>query len=83
MIKAHVYVTVKQGVLDPQGKAVAGALASLGFEDVGSVRVGKYLEIEVGTDDTDRAAAQVKAMCDRLLANPVVEDYRFELQAGS
>jgi phosphoribosylformylglycinamidine synthase len=80
MIKAHVYVTIKQGVLDPQGKAVAGALASLGFGDVADVRVGKYLEIDVGTNDPEDAAVRVKRMCDELLANPVIEDYRFDLE---
>lgn len=79
MIKAHVYVTIKQGVLDPQGKAVAGALGSLGFDEVAGVRVGKYLEIDIATDDRDRATSRVKAMCDELLANPVIEDFRFEL----
>lgn len=79
MIKAHVWVTIKQGVLDPQGKAVQGALASLGFDEVDDVRVGKFLEIDLQTDDRDAAASRVKAMCDALLANPVIEDYRFEL----
>ncbi len=83
MIKAHVWVTIKQGVLDPQGKAVQGALASLRFDEVTDVRVGKFLEIDLRTDDRDSAAARVKAMCDELLANPVIEDYRFELVSES
>lgn len=79
MIKATVYVTIKQNVLDPQGKAVQGALNSMGFEEVGKVRIGKYMELEL--DTTDRAAAEerVKAMCEKLLANTVIEDYRYEL----
>ena len=81
MIKAHVHVTVKEGVLDPQGKAVAGALGKLGFEDVATVRVGRYLVLELATDDRVRASEQVKKMCEALLANPVVEDYAFELEA--
>jgi phosphoribosylformylglycinamidine synthase PurS subunit len=78
-MKATIYVTIKQSVLDPQGVAVQGALHSMGFDEVGKVRVGKYLELELGT--TDRAAAEqrVKAMCEKLLANTVIEDYRYEL----
>ena len=81
MIKAHVHVTVKEGVLDPQGKAVAGALGKLGFDEVASVRIGKYLVLELDTDDRAYATEQVKKMCEALLANPVVEDYAFELEA--
>ena len=79
MIKATVYVTIKQSVLDPQGNAVQGALHSLGFQEVGQVRIGKYLELTL--DTTDRAAAEerLKAMCEKLLANTVIEDYRYEL----
>lgn len=79
MIKATVYVTIKESVLDPQGNAVQGALHSMGFEEVGKVRVGKYLEVELDTDDRAEAEARLKAMCEKLLANTVVEDYRFEL----
>jgi phosphoribosylformylglycinamidine synthase PurS subunit len=79
MIKATVYVTIKQSVLDPQGKAVQGALHSIGFEEVGKVRIGKYMEIELNTDDRAEAENRVKAMCEKLLANTVIEDYRFEL----
>lgn len=79
MLKAKVYVTIKQNVLDPQGKAVEGALHSLGFEEVGQVRVGKYVELELQTGDRNEAEARVKAMCEKLLANTVIEDYRYEL----
>jgi phosphoribosylformylglycinamidine synthase PurS subunit len=79
MIKATVYVTIKQNVLDPQGSAVQGALHSLGFGEVGRVRVGKYVELELNTNDRAQAEAQVKAMCEKLLANTVIEDYRYEL----
>ncbi len=81
MIKATVYVTIKQGVLDPQGNAVQGALHSMGFQEVSKARVGKYIELELGTDDFAEAENRVKAMCDKLLANTVIEDYRFELEA--
>jgi len=78
-MKATVYVTIKQNVLDPQGSAVQGALHSMGFEEVGKVRVGKYLELELDTNDRAEAEARIKAMCEKLLANTVVEDYRYEL----
>ncbi|MFE5320964.1 phosphoribosylformylglycinamidine synthase subunit PurS [Paenibacillus sp. NPDC056579] len=79
MLKATVYVTIKQSVLDPQGVAVQGALHSMGFDEVGKVRVGKYLELELGTTDRAVAEERVKAMCEKLLANTVIEDYRYEL----
>jgi phosphoribosylformylglycinamidine synthase PurS subunit len=79
MIKATVYVTIKQSVLDPQGHAVQGALHSMGFQEVGKVRIGKYMEFEIDTDDRSQAETRVKAMCEKLLANTVIEDYRFEL----
>ena len=78
-MKARVHITLKTGVLDPQGKAIAHALGSLGFAGVADVRQGKYIEIDLA--DTDAAAAQsrVEAMCQRLLANTIVEDYKVEL----
>lgn len=80
MIKATVYVTIKESVLDPQGNAVQGALHSMGFEEVSKVRIGKYLEVELDTDDRTEAESRLQAMCEKLLANTVVEDYRFELK---
>jgi len=80
MIKATVYVTIKQSVLDPQGNAVQQALHSMGFQEVGKVRVGKYMEIDLHTTDRALAESRVRAMCDKLLANTVIEDYRFELE---
>lgn len=80
MIKATVYVTIKQSVLDPQGVAVQGALHSMGFGEVQSVRIGKYMELQLDTSDRNEAEARVKDMCEKLLANTVVEDYRFELE---
>ena len=81
-VKALVTVTLKSGVLDPQGKAIAGALASLGFDGVGSVRQGKIFEIEIAESDPARAAAALKDMADKLLANTVIENYRVELVQG-
>ncbi|HUC93776.1 MAG TPA: phosphoribosylformylglycinamidine synthase subunit PurS [Paenibacillus sp.] len=79
-MKATVYVTIKQNVLDPQGTAVQGALHSMGFDEVNKVRIGKYLELELDTADRGEAEARIKAMCEKLLANTVIEDYRFELE---
>jgi phosphoribosylformylglycinamidine synthase len=79
-MKAKVYVTIKQNVLDPQGNAVQGALHSLGFNEVDKVRIGKYLEIDLDTNNRTLAEERLKVMCEKLLANTVVEDYRFELE---
>ena len=78
-MKAKVYVTPKKSVLDPQGKAVQHALASLGFSEVKDVRVGKYIEIELGEIQKNQAEQKIKTMCEKLLANMVIEEYRFEL----
>jgi phosphoribosylformylglycinamidine synthase len=78
-MKANVTITLKRGVLDPQGKAIGHALEGLGFTGIGDVRQGKLIEIEL--DETDRAAAEAKLdeMCRKLLANTVIEDYRIEI----
>jgi phosphoribosylformylglycinamidine synthase len=78
-LKARVIVTLKPGVLDPQGKAIEGALHSMGFPDVESVRQGKFFEIEIGGKDRAKAEADLKAMCEKLIANTVIENYRIEL----
>lgn len=80
MMKATVYVTIKENVLDPQGVAVQGALHSMGFAEVGQVRIGKYMELQLDTTDRTEAEERVKAMCEKLLANTVIEDYRYELE---
>jgi phosphoribosylformylglycinamidine synthase subunit PurS len=79
MIKARVTVTLKNGVLDPQGKAIEGALATLGFEGIGAVRQGKVFDLALGHDDKAKAEADLKAMCEKLLANTVIEDFAVEL----
>ncbi|MFZ5944380.1 MAG: phosphoribosylformylglycinamidine synthase subunit PurS [Bacillota bacterium] len=79
MYKASVYVTLKPSILDPQGTAVKKGLESLGFEEVIDVRVGKFLEVSFDVDNRQTALEQVEEMCKKLLANPVIEDYRFEL----
>lgn len=78
-MKAKIHVTLKQGILDPQGKAIEHALDSLGFKNAGNVRVGKYMELEVDEADQAKADQLVKAMCEKLLANTIVEEYRYEL----
>lgn len=78
-MKARVTVTLKNGVLDTQGKAIVGALGSLGFDGVASVRQGKIFDVEIDTKDRAVAEANVKAMCEKLLANTVIEDYAVEL----
>ncbi len=79
MIKARVTVTLKNGVLDPQGKAIEHALGSLGFDGVGSVRQGKVFDVEIEGSDKARAEADIKAMCDKLLANTVIENYAISI----
>ncbi|MCG6115592.1 MAG: phosphoribosylformylglycinamidine synthase subunit PurS [Mesorhizobium sp.] len=79
MIKARVTVTLKNGVLDPQGKAIEGALGSLGFSGVGSVRQGKVFDIELDAADKSNAKSDIEAMCEKLLANTVIEDYSVEM----
>ena len=78
-MKARVHVRLKEGVLDPQGKAIGHALASLGFGGVGEVRQGKLIEIEIAETDREKARERVEAMCRELLANPVIENYDIEL----
>jgi phosphoribosylformylglycinamidine synthase len=80
-VKARVHVSFKPGVLDPQGKAIANALHSLGFGGVGEVRQGKLIELELAETDEAKAREQVTAMCERLLANTVIETYSIELAA--
>ena len=80
MFRARVYVTLKPTVNDPQGLTIRGGLHSLGFESVEDVRAGKYLEITLDGDDKASAEKQVTEMCQKLLANPVIEDFRFELK---
>jgi len=77
-MKAQIFVTLKQEVLDPQGDAVRRALRSLDLGAVSDVRIGKLIEIELETDDRDTAEKQLGAMCEKLLANPVMEEFRFE-----
>lgn len=78
-MKARVHVTLKAGVLDPQGKAIRHSLGSLGFDGVDKVRQGKYIELDLAETDKDKAMAAVDEMCRKLLANTVIENYSIEL----
>jgi phosphoribosylformylglycinamidine synthase PurS subunit len=78
-MKARVFVMPKDGVLDPQGKAIGHALGTLGFQGVGEVRQGKVIELEVAESDQAKARAQLDEMCKKLLANTVIESYRVEI----
>ena len=78
-MKAKVYVTLKKSVLDPQGKAVQHALAALGFNEVQGVRVGKYIEVDLGAIEKSKAEQKIKVMCEKLLANTVIEEFKYEL----
>lgn len=80
MFLARIYVTLKPTINDPQGQTVLGGLKTLGFDAVESVRMGKYMEVRVSEGERARAEEQVGQMCDKLLANPVMEDVRFELE---
>ena len=82
-MQARVYVTLKPGVLDPRGKAVRAALETLGFSSVRDVRLGKYVEIEIDEADPGVARSTVERMCDRLLANSVIESYRIDVPGAS
>ena len=78
-MKARVHVTLKNGVLDPQGKAIEKTLGNLGFQGVGDVRQGKVIELELDETDAAKAEAAIKDMCEQLLANTVIENYTIEL----
>ena len=79
-MKAKVYVTLKKGVLDPQGKAVMGALKSMSFDEVSDVRIGKFMELELEGVSRETAEERIKEMCEKLLSNTVIENYRIEIE---
>ena len=80
MLNAKVYVTLKKGVLDPQGKAVQHSLASLGYNSVEDVRLGKYVEVKLNETDKEKAKVMLTEMCEKLIANTVIEDFRFDIE---
>jgi phosphoribosylformylglycinamidine synthase len=79
---AKIHVTLKKSVLDPQGKTVLQALHSLGFRDAEDLRVGKYFEVQLASTNRPDAEAKIKAMCEKLLINPVIEQYQFAIDEG-
>jgi phosphoribosylformylglycinamidine synthase len=79
-MKAKIIITPKKAVLDPQGKTVQSALAHMGYTEVGDVHVGKYIEIELTGADKSNAQKQINDACHKILSNPVIEDYRFEIE---
>jgi len=79
---AKIYVTLKRSILDPQGKAVQHSLESMGYNEVRDIRLGKYIELKFDNIIGDEPEARVREMCEELLANPVIEDYRFEIFEG-
>lgn len=80
MLISRIHVTLRPSILDPQGKAVAHAIGTLGVAGVSSVRMGKYVEVTFEGDDVDAARAATEEICRKLLANPVMEDFRFEIE---
>jgi phosphoribosylformylglycinamidine synthase len=80
-MRARIFVSFKHGVLDPQGKAIERALHTLGYGEVQDVRTGKVLDLIIEANSREAAEARIREMCDKLLANPVIEDYRFELES--
>ena len=78
-MKARVYVTLKKSIADPQGSAIQGALGRLGYSNVEEVRIGKLIDLDLGDISTSDAEAQLKEMCEGLLANTVIEDYKYEI----
>ena len=82
-MRVRIFILLKNGVLDPQGKAIERSLHTLGYGEVHEVRMGKYLEFDINAGSREAAESRVREMCDKLLANPVIEDYRFEIRSES
>ncbi|WP_188207974.1 phosphoribosylformylglycinamidine synthase subunit PurS [Alkalibacillus aidingensis] len=80
MVKVKVYVTLKEGVLDPQGKAIEQALSTMNIDNVNDMHVGKYMEFILEESATENDNEQIEMMCEQLLSNPVIEDYRYETE---
>lgn len=78
-MKAKIFVTLKNGILDPQGRAIQQSLQTLGFSTVEEVRIGKFMELNLHETDTTAAENKIKAMCEKLLANTVIEDYHYQI----
>jgi len=83
VFEAKIYITFKEGVVDPQGITIKGALESLGYKGISNVRMGKYIQMRLNTQDKEKAESDLKQMCAKLLANPVIEDFRYEIEEKS
>jgi len=80
MFKVKIYISLKEGVADPQGTTIKSALNSLGYQGIGKVRMGKYLQIELNVKDKKEVKGEIEDMCKKLLVNPVIEDYDYEVE---
>ena len=78
-MKAQVFVTLKKSVLDPQGSTIERSLKQMGYDDLASVRIGKFIELEMDIDDKEKAETQIDEMCKKLFVNPNIEEYRFDI----
>ena len=78
-MRVKIFVSLKQGVLDPQGKAIQHSLHNLGYNEVRDVRMGKFIELDVAAQSKDQATVRIREMCEKLLSNTVIEDYRFDI----
>ena len=83
MLQVKILITLKNGVVDPQGITIKGALESLGYQGIASIRLGKYIKMELDTKDRGEAEKDIEEMCGKLLANPVIENYRYEIEKDS
>jgi len=78
-LQVKIFITLKNGVVDPQGITIKGALKSLGYEGIANVRLGKYIQMELNSKSREEVEKDIEGMCDKLLANPVIENYRYEI----
>jgi len=79
VLRVKIFVTLKNGVVDPQGITIKGALESLGYQGIANIRLGKYIQMELNSKSREEAGKDIEEMCDKLLANPVIENYRYEI----
>ncbi len=82
-MQVKIFITLKNGVVDPQGITIKGALKSLGYEGIANVRLGKYIQMELNSKSREEVEKDIEGMCDKLLANPVIENYRYEIEKDS
>lgn len=78
-MQVKIFITLKNGVVDPQGITIKGALESLGYQGIANIRLGKYIQVELNSKSREKAGKDIEEMCDKLLANPVIENYKYEI----